>query len=125
MVTAKSLHSGVIDQAHWPAEALAKLKPTQPLLKCFGSPTIRLLRTGAGKPIDSTSNFQPPHVLFKLCDKLFRYHPQPGNKFALYARRHEQFHPGAPNIDENSSFHERPRRNFRDVIIGRRASSIA
>src|SRR4029450_4412190 len=39
--------------------ALAKLKPTQPLPKCFGFPTMRPLRTGAGKPMDATSNLHP------------------------------------------------------------------
>src|SRR6266566_2621629 len=37
--------------------ALAKLKPTQPLPKCFGSFVIRPFRTRAGKPIEATSNF--------------------------------------------------------------------
>src|ERR1051325_1001843 len=39
--------------------ARAKLKCTQVLPRCFGFRRIRPLRTGAGKPIDATSNFQP------------------------------------------------------------------
>src|SRR4029453_2098438 len=41
------------------SSALAKLKPTHPLPKCFGSPVMRPLRTGAGKPMDATSNLHP------------------------------------------------------------------
>src|SRR5262245_4143006 len=39
--------------------ARAKLKCTQSLPRCFGFRRIRPLRTGAGKPIETTSNFQP------------------------------------------------------------------
>src|SRR5437773_5404631 len=46
--------------------ARAKLKWTQSLPKCFGFRRIRPLRTGAGKPIDATSNFQPRTVSLNL-----------------------------------------------------------
>src|SRR4029077_6194656 len=46
--------------------ALAKLKPTHPLPKCFGSLTIRPLRTGAGKPMEARSNFHPRAVSLSL-----------------------------------------------------------
>ena len=39
--------------------ALLKLNPIHPLPKCFGSFMMRPFRTGAGKPIEATSNFQP------------------------------------------------------------------
>src|SRR6266567_6506056 len=39
--------------------ALAKLKPTHPLPKCFGSFMMLPLLTGAGKPIDAMSNLHP------------------------------------------------------------------
>src|ERR1043166_1386289 len=42
--------------------ALEKLKPIQPLPKCFGSLVIRPLRIGTGKPMDTLSNFQPGTV---------------------------------------------------------------
>ena len=44
------------------SSALEKLKPIQPLPKCFGFLAIRPLRTGTGKPIDALSNFQPRTV---------------------------------------------------------------
>src|SRR5207302_1101738 len=46
--------------------ALAKLKPAHPLPKCFGSLTIRPLRTGAGKPIHASSNLHPRAVSLSL-----------------------------------------------------------
>src|SRR5262249_23685230 len=46
--------------------ARAKLKCTQSLPRCFGFRRIRPLRTGAGKPIDATSNFQPATVSLNL-----------------------------------------------------------
>src|ERR1041385_5704073 len=42
--------------------ARAKLKWIQLLPRCLGFRRIRPLRTGAGKPIDATSNFQPRTV---------------------------------------------------------------
>src|SRR5882724_3193681 len=55
--------------------ALLKLKPTHFVAKCFGFRTIRPVCTGAGKPIDATSNFQPRTVSLNLatnCSGLIR-----------------------------------------------------
>src|SRR4030095_4644997 len=46
--------------------ARAKLKCTQSLPRCFGLRRIRPFCTGAGKPIDKTSNFQPLAVSLNL-----------------------------------------------------------
>src|SRR5215472_5207434 len=51
--------------------ARAKLKWTQSLPRCFGFRRIRPLRTGAGKPIEATSNFQPLTVSFNLARNCF------------------------------------------------------
>src|SRR5437667_2919925 len=51
--------------------ARAKLKWTQSLPRCFGFRRIRPLRTGAGKPIDATSNFQPLTVSLNLARNCF------------------------------------------------------
>src|SRR5436309_9320392 len=51
--------------------AFEKLKPIQPLPKCFGSLVIRPLRSGAGKPIDARSNFQPRTVSLNLARNCF------------------------------------------------------
>src|SRR4029077_1623503 len=51
--------------------ARAKLKWTQSLPRCFGFRRIRPLRTGAGKPIDATSNFQPLTVSLNLARNRF------------------------------------------------------
>jgi hypothetical protein len=51
--------------------ARAKLKWTQSLPKCLGFRKIRPLRTGAGKPIDKTSNFQPVAVSLNLARNCF------------------------------------------------------
>src|SRR5206468_9002384 len=55
--------------------ALPKLKPAQPLPKCFGSFVIRPFRTHAGKPIEATSNFHSRTVSLNLaiiCSGLIR-----------------------------------------------------
>src|SRR6266446_2325807 len=51
--------------------ARAKLKWTQSLPRCFGCRRIRPLRTGAGKPIDATSKFQPLTVSLNLARNCF------------------------------------------------------
>src|SRR6266487_6019971 len=51
--------------------ARAKLKWTQSLPRCFGFRRIRPSRTGAGKPIDATSNFQPLTVSLNLARNCF------------------------------------------------------
>src|SRR5438045_6635485 len=51
--------------------ARAKLKCTQSLPRCFGFRRIRPLRTGAGKPIDATSNFQPLAVSLSFARNCF------------------------------------------------------
>jgi hypothetical protein len=51
--------------------ASAKLKWTQSLPRCFGCRRIRPSRTGAGKPIDATSNYQPLTVSFNLARNCF------------------------------------------------------
>src|SRR5881398_2351610 len=53
------------------SSARAKLKWTQSLPKCFGFRRILPLRTGAGKPIDATSNFQPLTVSLNLATNCF------------------------------------------------------
>src|SRR5438046_6189149 len=91
------------------ASALAKLKPAQPLAKCFGSFVMRPLRTGAGKPIETTSNFPPRTVSLSSAIIFFRPHPRPGGKSSVITGRLEQFHLCAADIDdENLSLHERP-----------------
>src|ERR1043166_6648239 len=52
-------------------KARAKLKCIQVLPRCFGFRRIRPLRTGAGKPIDATSNFQPLTVSLNLARNCF------------------------------------------------------
>src|SRR5439155_13761582 len=51
--------------------ALEKLKPIQPLPKCFGFLVIRPLRTGTGKPMDALSNFQPRTFSLNLATNCF------------------------------------------------------
>src|SRR5881628_1109324 len=51
--------------------ALEKLKPIQPLRKCFGFLVIRALRTGTGKPMDALSNFQPRTFSLNLATNCF------------------------------------------------------
>src|SRR5436190_349883 len=81
--------------------ALEKLKPIQPLPKCFGSLVIRPLRIGTGKPIDAASNFQPRTFSLNLAT----------NCFGLIR---------APDIDyDNFSLHERPLPEYSGEVTGR------
>jgi hypothetical protein len=85
---------------------LAKLKPTHPLPKCFGLPTMRPLRTGAGKPMDATSNFHPRMASFSSlinCSGLIR---GPDANSRRLRRDISSYARAADIDDENSSLHE-------------------
>ena len=88
--------------------ALAKLKPIHPLPKCriFYDASLAY---GRGETDRRHVESPPACALFKLCDQLFGSHARPGCKYALIAKRHEQFYACAADIDDqNSSLHERP-----------------
>src|SRR5215470_4199870 len=57
--------------------ARAKLKCTQLLPRCFGFRRIRPLCTGAGKPIDTTSNLQPLTVSLNFARNCFGFIRRP------------------------------------------------
>jgi len=88
--------------------ALAKLKPIHPLPKCriFYDASLAY---GRGETDRRHVESPPACALFKLCDQLFGSHARPGCKYALIAKRHEQFYACAADIgDQNFSLHERP-----------------
>src|SRR6266481_2678249 len=61
-----------------------------------------------GKTNGCPVEFPTAHVFFKSCHKLFWPHAWPGRKFALVAKRHQQFYVCAADIDDqNLSLHER------------------
>ena len=88
--------------------ALAKLKPIHPLPKCriFYDASLAY---GRGETDRRHVESPPACALFKLCDQLFGSHARPGCKYALIAKRHEQFYACAADIgDQNFSLHGRP-----------------
>ena len=64
---------------------LLKFQPTQPGARCFGSFMIRPLWTGAGKPIDMASYFQPSAVVLICATNCFgeSFVPESNLRFSL------------------------------------------
>src|SRR5438094_7560121 len=86
--------------------ARAKLKWSQSLPRCFGFRRIRPLRTGAGKPIDATSNFQPLTVSLNLATNCFGVIRAPEAN-SRSTRSDMSSFTKLPPISTNSSLHER------------------
>src|SRR5438552_9888109 len=108
MVAAERLHGCVVDHTHRQSECFGKIE-TNPtfaqMLRISCNPSVAHRH---GKTNGCPVEFPTAHVLFKSCHKLFWPHSLPGRKFALIARRHQQFYVCAADIDDqNLSLHER------------------